>query len=177
MSETFPFKEWTPLNDTIMGGMSDASCSSTPDGLLVKGCLVEENGGFVSCRSRILFKPIDLSMYEGIQIEIDAEGQTLKFAVNCNDSFLHASSLFFDRIRWVAEVKTKKSGTTRINIPFHNFQPTFRSEPLSYNPKFRTDAINQLQLLYSKFGMPGKQNNTFMPGPFRILLRSLNVYN
>ena len=45
------FSEWKPLNDTIMGGSSQASCTTTSKGLLLDGTLIEEDGGFVSCKS------------------------------------------------------------------------------------------------------------------------------
>ena len=45
------FAEWSSLNDTIMGGRSRAGCRVDADGLVLEGELIEQGGGFVSCRS------------------------------------------------------------------------------------------------------------------------------
>ena len=44
------FSGWQALNDTIMGGRSQGRCQAGPGGLQFTGELVEEGGGFVSCR-------------------------------------------------------------------------------------------------------------------------------
>ena len=50
------FSDWESLNDTIMGGSSRANCRFTDKGLFLEGNLVEEEGGFVSCRSPVFEK-------------------------------------------------------------------------------------------------------------------------
>ena len=77
------FSDWKSLNDTIMGGSSRASCRSSDKGLFLEGNLVEEGGGFVSCRSPIFDKPFNLSKYSGLIIDVEGEGRTLKFAIAC----------------------------------------------------------------------------------------------
>ena len=39
------FDSWATLNDTIMGGRSQAGCRLTPEGLLLEGEVVAEGGG------------------------------------------------------------------------------------------------------------------------------------
>ena len=51
------FDSWATLNDTIMGGRSQAGCRLTPEGLLLEGEVVADGGGFVSCRSPLLQTP------------------------------------------------------------------------------------------------------------------------
>ena len=65
------FAEWTSLNDTIMGGSSLASCRVTSNGLVLEGELVEEGGGFVSCRSPFLTPPLDLTSCLGLHVQVD----------------------------------------------------------------------------------------------------------
>jgi len=64
------FSNWKSLNDTIMGGSSRANCRSSDKGLFLEGNIIEEGGGFVSCRSPIFDKPFDLSKYSGLILDI-----------------------------------------------------------------------------------------------------------
>ena len=43
------FNGWETLNDTVMGGSSSAFCEVSDSGLLLKGNIVEKDGGFISC--------------------------------------------------------------------------------------------------------------------------------
>ena len=61
--------EWKPLNDSIMGGESDAVCNVIKEGLVLQGQIVEEGGGFVSCRSQLFSPPLDLSSFKGIDLD------------------------------------------------------------------------------------------------------------
>ena len=70
------FSDWNSLNDTIMGGSSRAICSSSEKGLFLEGNLVEEGGGFVSCRSPIFDKPFDLSKYSGLILDVEGVIET-----------------------------------------------------------------------------------------------------
>ena len=79
------FAEWSSLNDTIMGGRSTAGCRVDADGLVLEGELIEQGGGFVSCRSPRLQPPLDLSPYSALQLDVQAEGRTLKIALGCRD--------------------------------------------------------------------------------------------
>ena len=51
------FKDWIPLNDTVMGGSSSAIRKTTSRGLSLEGVVVEEKGGLVSCKSPF-FSPV-----------------------------------------------------------------------------------------------------------------------
>ena len=53
-------REWSVLNDTIMGGSSSSACRLTAEGLLLEGNIVEQGGGFVSCRSPRFQPPLNL---------------------------------------------------------------------------------------------------------------------
>ena len=177
--------EWKTINDTIMGGSSEATCQITPDGLLLKGILIEENGGFVSCTSPFLSPALDLSEFHGIQLDVDGEGRTLKFAISCGDGFNRFSKFVGGGVRWVVEIQTKELGITSVKIPFKDFRPTIRAKPIPIPLKFSPFSIVQLQLLHSKFGTAGNLNSGFKAGnlnsgfkagPFQILLCSISAY-
>ena len=57
------FSGWHALNDTVMGGRSQGSCQVGPQGLVFDGLLIEEGGGFISCRSPLFSPPLDLSWW------------------------------------------------------------------------------------------------------------------
>lgn len=170
------FSDWKSLNDTIMGGSSRASCRSSDKGLFLEGNLVEEGGGFVSCRSPIFDKPLNLSKYSGLIIDVEGEGRTLKFAIACEKKPLSLSNLLKGDIRWVASIPTNKKGVTRIEVPFKNLEPARRAKPVRLPLRFDPTCVNRFQLLYSKFGQPGKINSGFSPGPIKVLIKSISAY-
>ena len=170
------FSDWKSLNDTIMGGSSRASCRSSDKGLFLEGNLVEEGGGFVSCRSPIFDKPLNLSKYSGLIIDVEGEGRTLKFAIACEKKPLSLSNLLKGDIRWVASIPTNKKGVSRIEVPFKNLEPARRAKPVRLPLRFDPTCVNRFQLLYSKFGQPGKINSGFSPGPFKVFIKSISAY-
>ena len=171
------FSDWESLNDTIMGGSSLANCRSSERGLFLEGNLVEEGGGFVSCRSPVFTKPFNLSNYSGLIVDVEGEGRTLKFAIGCEKKSLSLSNLLKGDIRWVASLPTKKEGVSRIKIPFKDLQPARRAKPIRLPLRFDSTCINRFQLLHSKFGQPGKMNTGFFAGPIKVLIKSISAYS
>ena len=170
------FSDWESLNDSIMGGASNASCRDTPSGLSLEGVLVEQGGGFVSCRSPVFIKSLDLSDFSGFVLEVEGEGRTLKFAVACTNRRFGIANFLALNIRWVTELKTKKNGITRVEVPFSKLEPAVRAKPVKLPVRFDKSNISQFQLLHSKFGTPGKLNQAFQPGSIRIVLHSISAY-
>ena len=170
------FSDWKSLNDTIMGGSSRASCRSSDKGLFLEGNLVEEGGGFVSCRSPIFDKPLNLSKYSGLIIDVEGEGRTLKFAIACEKKPLSLSNFLKGDIRWVASIPTNKKGVSRIEVPFKNLEPARRAKPVRLPLRFDPTCVNRFQLLYSKFGQPGKINSGFSSGPIKVFIKSISAY-
>tara|TARA_Y100001968_G_scaffold278767_1_gene274278 strand:+ start:5309 stop:5848 length:540 start_codon:yes stop_codon:yes gene_type:complete len=170
------FSQWTTLNDTIMGGSSQGICKNTSKGLLLEGTLVEENGGFVSCRSPVFESPFNLSKFTGLLIEIEGEGRTLKLSISCEKGKLDYSMFYYPRVKWTAPLDTKITGISIIKVPFKLLQPVVRAKAVLMPVKFNSSCINQLQILYSKFGKPGELNPNFSSGPFKIVLRSIKAY-
>ncbi len=176
LSSQYQFAEWTVLNDTIMGGQSSAFCHATSDGLLLEGKLIEQGGGFVSCRSPLFSPPINLSEYSGLKLELEGQGRTLKFAITCKKPSFGIDNFLGSKVRWVSSVPTNKSGLTIIKIPFSSLEPAIRAKPVNWPIKFNPSSITQFQLLHSKFGQPGKLNPGFKSGLIKIRLRSINAY-
>jgi len=82
------FDDWFSLNDTVMGGSSKAVCKSSSKGLSLEGVVVEEKGGFVSCKSPIFSPVLNLSTYQGFELKIEGKGRTLKLECHVNMEFL-----------------------------------------------------------------------------------------
>ena len=170
------FNEWQTLNDTIMGGNSTAKCSPSKDGLCLEGDVVENDGGFISCRSPVIDPPLNLSSFTGIEIKIEAKGRRLKIALSTNDKFTGLTELFSGGLKWISEFKTNPTGITSVRIPFQTLEPSIRAKPVQLPLAFNSSFINQFQLLYSKFGVSGQPNPEFQPGAFKIFLESLSAY-
>ena len=145
--------------------------------VVLQSNLVEEGGGFVSCRSPIFDKPFDLSKYSGLILDVEGEGRTLKFAIACEKKPLSLSNLLKGDIRWVASIPTKKNGVSRIKIPFKDLEPARRAKPVRLPLSFDPTCINRFQVLHSKFGQPGKMNSGFFAGPIKVLIKSISAYS
>ena len=171
------FSDWKSLNDTIMGGSSSANCRSTDKGLFLEGNLIEEGGGFVSCRSPVFEKPLNLSNYSGLILDVEGEGRTLKFAIACEKKPLALSNLLKGDIRWVVSIPTKKYGVSKVKIPFKSLEPARRAKSVRLPLRFDPTCINRFQLLHSKFGQPGKMNSGFFAGPIKVLIKSISAYS
>ena len=171
------FSNWFNLNDTIMGGSSVANCFTKDEGLHMEGVLIEEGGGFISCKSPYFKNELDLSTFKGIKLEIDGFGRIFKLAISCNKNYFGIPGLNINRIRWVSLIPTELDSTTLIKIPFREFKPALRAKPVLLPLPLNTSRIREFQLLYSKFGMPGKLNPEFTPGNIKVILRSISAYS
>ena len=169
------FAEWSSLNDTIMGGRSRAGCRVDADGLVLEGELIEQGGGFVSCRSPRLQPPLDLSPYSALQLDVQAEGRNLKIALGCRDGALGLTELIPGGLRWVVDVPTQPQGITRLTVPFDDLRPTVRAKPVGLPLRFDRSGISRIQLLHSKFGDDGALNPGFRSGPIRIRVHAIRA--
>lgn len=169
------FSGWSLLNDTIMGGRSTGQCSTGPDGLRMEAEVVEQGGGFVSCRSAEFVPPLDLSPFRALALELDGDGRRYKLAVACADLVTGATELIPGGLRWVAEFDTSSSGTTRVVVPFQRLTPSIRARPLGIPLRFDPRRIRRLQLLHSKFNDSGGLNPGFRAGPLSLLIRRIEA--
>ncbi|QNJ06078.1 NADH:ubiquinone oxidoreductase complex I intermediate-associated CIA30-like protein [Synechococcus sp. MEDNS5] len=170
------FHAWSNLNDTIMGGSSQASCRVTDDGLLLEGEVVSEGGGFVSCRSPVYKPPLDLTAFSGLRLSLDGQGRSFKFAVACRDGVLGLTELIPGGLRWVSTVPTQSNGTTVVEIPFDQLKPVVRASPIKLPLRFDSSCITRLQLLHSRFGDDGEANPGYRSGSIQLLIRSIEAF-
>jgi hypothetical protein len=77
---------WLAVTDRVMGGRSDTRFMQTETSIILQGVVsLENNGGFVSCRSRD--QRFDFSAFEGIQLRYRSEGQNMAFTLHDNARF------------------------------------------------------------------------------------------
>lgn len=170
------FQGWGSLNDTIMGGSSRAGTRLSQEGLWLEGEVVEQGGGFVSCRSSIYRPPLDLSSFQGLRLHLDGEGRTFKLALACSDGVFGLTELIPGGLRWVAPMATQPNGVTRVEVLFADLKPVIRARPVALPMRFDGSAINRLQVLHSRFDEGGNANPGFRAGSFRLLLRSIEAF-
>ena len=100
--------------------------------------------------------------------------------MSCKYGILGLREFFLDKspggLRWVAEIETKRFGTTTIKVPFESLEPTVLAKKISLPIIFKSESITQFQLLHSKFGKPGELNPGFKPGKINFVLQSISVY-
>ena len=169
------FNDWKCLNDTIMGGSSNAICENSNSGLLLKGNIVEKGGGFVSCRSSIFDPYLDLSKFTNFELKINGQGRTFKFAVACQDKLLGLTEFIPGGLRWIKSFPTNQFGTTSILIPFSDLKPSIRANRVKFPFKFQSSKVKRFQLLHSKFRDEGLLNENFKAGSINVLLKSISV--
>lgn len=168
------FNGWLALNDTIMGGRSSGVCRIGPEGLVLEADVVEQGGGFVSCRSPLFSPPLNLGDYRALQLELRGDGRRYKLAVACADGVAGLTELIPGGLRWVAEFDTSVSAPDqppqRVEIPFAQLRPSVRARPLNLPLRFDPGRVTRLQVLHSKFGDDGQLNAGFRAGPLQLAL-------
>jgi hypothetical protein len=170
------FSGWHALNDTIMGGRSQGGCEVGPAGLRFQGELVEEGGGFVSCRSPLFSPPLDLAVCEGLELLLEGHGRRFKLAVGCADGLAGFTELIPGGLRWVAEFGTAETGLSQVRIPFASLRPSVRARPVGLPLRFQASRVNRLQVLHSRFGDDGSPNAGFRPGAITFLMQAIRAY-
>jgi hypothetical protein len=169
------FSGWQSLNDTIMGGRSQGQCSVSSEGLVLEAEVVEQGGGFVSCRSPQFVPPLDLSAYSALQLELLGDGRRYKLAVACADGLAGLTELIPGGVRWVSEFDTNPTGPSLVTLPLDQLKPSVRAKPLGVPVRFDCSRITRLQVLHSKFGDAGGLNPGFRPGPLRLAIRAIRA--
>lgn len=170
------FSGWHALNDTVMGGRSQGKCRIASTGLQFEGILVEEGGGFISCRSPLFSPPLDLSSCEGLEIELLGDGRRFKLAVACADGLAGLTNLIPGGLRWVIEFATESGRPSLLRIPFADLRASVRAKPVGFPLYFDSSRITRLQLLHSRFADDGGLNAGFRAGPIHLELRAIRGY-
>lgn len=105
-------QDWRIINDTVMGGKSEAIVSFTSNTAILQGNLsLENNGGFSSFRSQ--FDDYDLSAYTHLKIRYNSHGRTFGIMLE--------TSKFFFRPHYKYEINSGNKWET-LTIPIKEFK-------------------------------------------------------
>lgn len=88
-------KNWMPVNDTVMGGVSIGGCRWNESGTLVfSGSIsLENNGGFASLR--VDAGALDLSGYDELHLRVRGDGRRYALSVQ-TDHWIMAGAYYYD---------------------------------------------------------------------------------
>jgi hypothetical protein len=168
-TQNYTTQIWGPLDDVVMGGVSQSQAQATSEGLLFTGLVSTQNsGGFASIRTKNFATPLNLKGYEGVSLTVKGDGQRYKFFVRDSTSW--------DSIAYAISFDTAEGEWITVKLPFQEMQPVQRAKTLSSAPDLNLEGIASLQLMLSKFEYNGALNPSFKAGEFRLLLGSIGLF-
>ena len=151
-------EKWRIVNDGVMGGLSQSSISTSPDGgLIFKGNVsLDNNGGFASVRSAAIEE--EMGSYDGIELIFTGDGKRYICTLRTDTNF--------DGISHQSSFNTIEGKEQRILIPFEDFDPTWRGRRLSESNRMKPDEISSIGFMISD-----KQE-----GAFQLEIKSISAY-
>lgn len=159
---------WGPLNDGVMGGLSQSQFRQVGTSGVFSGCVSTENsGGFASVRTRDFQPPLDLTGYAGIELRLRGDGNRYKF-------FLRPENRW-DGLAFCRSFDTVNDQWITVQLPFAQFVPVIRAKTVS-GVSLDLSQIYSLQLMLSKFELDGRLNPHFTPGPFQLQIEAIAAY-
>ena len=151
-------KDWSPVNDTVMGGVSSSAIVQASESVaLFSGTVsLENNGGFASVRSRPQL--LDLSGYQGIQVRVRGDGKRYQFRIRTDNRY--------DGPTYRTSFETTRGEWTVHKLLFSDFVPTFRGRILKNHPPLDPTGIQSFGFLIAD-----KQK-----GPFALEIDWIGAY-
>ena len=133
--------EWTAVNDTVMGGVSEGQHRITSEGILefFGTVSLENNGGFASIRSRPA--ATNLAEFDGLLIRVRGDGKRYAFNLQ-TDVPITAGSY---RLKF----ETKADEWREIPLAFSDFQATSFGEVIRNVPSLDPAKIRSFGLTIS----------------------------
>lgn len=160
---------WGAVDDVVMGGVSSSNLILQEKTAIFTGRVsTDNNGGFVSVRTKNFTPPWDLSAYQGIRLRVKGDGQRYKFITRCEGKW--------DGISYCYSFNTIADVWMTIDVPFADLIPVFRAKTVSEADKFDGSKVYSLQLMLSKFEYDGAYNPTFRAGAFSLEIESIRAY-
>ena len=129
---------WNIVNDSVMGGRSQARMSIKNNIAEFKGYLsLANNGGFSSVRA---YYPNDLIDINSIVLRVKGDGRKYNFRVRAeNNSWVSYTQSF----------ATEKDTWQEISLSIEDFYPTYRGYNLRNIPKLSESIIREVGLMLS----------------------------
>jgi monofunctional biosynthetic peptidoglycan transglycosylase len=135
-----------PLDDRVMGGVSQSRLERTTDGTATfRGQLsLENNGGFASVRASGL--TLDVSALSALVIRVRGDGRRYRLRLHDEDGF--------GGIAFQAEFDTVAGEWVEQTLPLDEFQPMWRGRLVSDAAPLNRERIVMVGLMISD-GQPG----------------------
>lgn len=174
-----PLLEWGALDDVVMGGVSESSFQiSGGIGKFGGTVSVDNNGGFAGCRSKAVSPALKLGAYSGLRLCVRGDSVLRRYKCIVRDSYdwngiAWSQSLDVQPTDGNANVDGDEWQT--VDLPFGDFVPTLFARTVP-GARLNTDAINTVQITYSKFEYDSELNPNFADGRFELMIRSVSVY-
>ncbi len=138
-SKDIGIKNWTIVNDDVMGGISNSTVLiNDKKHLIFKGYLsLENNGGFAS--SRLDIGKNNLNGIKFFEIKLKGDGNNYKLRLRQKNM----------RASYSCDFKSQKNEWIIVQLPVENFRPTWRGYTYSNYPNLDLDKVNSLSLQIS----------------------------
>ena len=129
---------WNIVNDTVMGGRSQARMSVRDNKAEFVGFLsLANNGGFSSVRA---YYPNDLFDINSIVLRVRGDGRKYSFRVRTDNNSWVSYTQSFD---------TKKDTWQEVMLDIKDFYPTYRGYSLRNIPKLSDSIIREIGIMIS----------------------------
>jgi len=135
-SKNIGLKNWSIVNDDVMGGVSKSNILINEENNLVfKGYLsLKNNGGFASSRMDIIKK--DLNGVKFFEIKLKGDGNNYKLRLRQDNT----------RASYSCDFKSQKNEWIIVKLAIENFEATWRGYTYSDYPTLNLNKINSLSL-------------------------------
>ena len=145
-SATSELRDWTVVNDDVMGGQSQGTLSINPEGngVFAGRVSLENSGGFSLVRYRMT--PTNIAGLQKVVIRLKGDGKRYQFRLK---------SQLDDYFSYVGSFQTSGEWEL-VEIPLQELYPAFRGRRLD-EPNFSGDTIVEIGLLIGN-----KKNESFL---------------
>jgi len=140
---------WAAVDDVVMGGISRSRLEQGDGAAVFTGRLsLERGGGFASVRGPVV--DADFSACAGIELRVRGDGKVYRLR-------LHDTGRL-DGVAWQARFPTRAGEWQTLELPFPDFEASFRGRAVPDAPPLATGAIRQAGLMIAER----------QAGPFRL---------
>lgn len=148
---------WKPIDDRVMGGISQSRLRHDPAGhaVFAGNVSLERNGGFASVRST----PAGRGKAGAQSCLVETRGDAKRFKLN----FLTED--YFDGLNYQATFTPDPNRWQTLRIPLASFRPTFRGREVAGAPTLDPARIRQVGLMIAER----------QAGPFALAIRRISL--
>jgi monofunctional biosynthetic peptidoglycan transglycosylase len=152
-------RQWSTVNDGVMGGVSDGRCRFTEEGCMdfYGNLSLKNNGGFASVRSR----PMDLQLAEGDVIVVRVRGDGRQYYLNVRVPTYRIA------FSYRASFQTKAGEWQEIRIPLRSLRATSFGRQIPNASPVDASDVNSIGFLLADK----------MPGSFGLKVDWIKVAN